>query len=99
MTAAGFTPEQAFKHVTHAGLATLGMTILELQYRHPAGGSLFAQRIENLRAQSRESAFETTSPVTRAALQSAPDLDLDATYSAILDALIVGIEKTLKEVP
>ncbi len=93
MVADGFTPEQAFKHVTHGGLVTLGMTMLELEYRDPDGGTLFARRIENLRAQSLEISSEVNSPATRAALRSSADLNFSASYHAILDAFISGIEK------
>jgi AcrR family transcriptional regulator len=91
MCAAGFAPGQALTHITHAGLLTLGFTMLELQHRDARGASTIARRFDTLRADAANTAFAAHSPLTQAALRSIAPLDMYASFVAVLDAFIAGI--------
>jgi AcrR family transcriptional regulator len=91
MIAAGFEPGQALGQITYAGLLTLGIVTIELKYRDAQGASVFARRFENLRVRAEEPTFAAHSPLTRLALRSTPPLDLQASFSAMLDAFIAGL--------
>jgi hypothetical protein len=70
---------------------TLGLTMLELQYRDTQGTSTIARRFETLRVEATQAAFATHSPLTQSALRSTTPLELHASFVAVLDAFIAGI--------
>jgi len=82
-------PETAFSALSAASLSSVGFVLAELTLRGPEGGSSIEQRYEHLRQWSLDAPDQ---PVTRASVAGVPKLDLDATFSFALQALIRGFE-------
>jgi AcrR family transcriptional regulator len=92
LTSSGFSPQDALDVLSRAGILALGLTLAELSFRDADGVSRIAKRHDNLRAHSESEPFAAENPITRAALESAPSLNLEKTFSSIVDSFVRGLE-------
>jgi hypothetical protein len=90
MGTAGIPADTAISSVTKAALWALGLTMVELSFQKPDGASSLADRLEGLRAWSATDA--TQQAVTRSAFAGMRRLDLNNTFSDLVDVFVVGHE-------
>jgi TetR/AcrR family tetracycline transcriptional repressor len=91
MVAAGMPAEQALRGVSSTILVALGLTMVELNFLEPDGGSRLAHRFDQLEAAFAEEPITSVEPTTAAALAGRSRFDFERVFALSLETLIQGL--------
>ena len=92
MTHDGFSIEQAFGAINHAGLMCIGFALVELTFRDATGASALEKRYERLEQWTQEVENDGPDSLTRIAVARAGRFDLEAQFTQAIRICISGLE-------
>jgi AcrR family transcriptional regulator len=92
MTADGFSLDEAFSAISHAGLTSIGYALVELNFRDAEGSSSLVKRFERLRKWAEQPAVDNSDRMTRAAVTKTSRFDLSALFARSIRVYVSGLE-------